>query len=102
MSEVVQNQKQKQTIKPPRQYQCVLLNDDYTTAEFVIEVLKRIFGKSPKDAERITMQIHTQGKGVAGVYTKDIADTKAAIVCAAAQHHQHPLLCITEPVDNDD
>lgn len=102
MSEVVQIQKQKQAIKPPRQYQCVLLNDDYTTVEFVIEVLKRIFSKSSEDAERITMQIHTQGKGVAGVYTKDVADTKAAIVCTVAQRHQHPLKCITEPVDNDD
>jgi ATP-dependent Clp protease adaptor protein ClpS len=81
--------------KPPL-YQVVLLNDDYTPMEFVVDVLERIFSLDRTRATRIMLQVHTQGKGVCGVLTFEIAETTVAQVMTYARQHQHPLLCTME------
>jgi ATP-dependent Clp protease adaptor protein ClpS len=81
--------------KPPL-YQVVLLNDDYTPMEFVVDVLQRIFSLDRMRATRVMLEVHTKGKGVCGVYTFEIAETKVAQVMTYARQHQHPLLCTME------
>lgn len=83
------------TKKPPL-YRVVLLNDDYTPMEFVVEVLELIFGMDRPTATRVMLEVHTRGKGVCGVFTYEIAETKVAQVAAFAEQHQHPLLCTME------
>ncbi len=83
-------------LKRPPLYQVVLLNDDYTPMEFVVDVLERIFGMDRTTATRVMLEVHTRGKGVCGVYTYDIAETKVAQVTTYARQHQHPLLCTME------
>ena len=83
-------------LKQPSLYRVVLINDDYTPMEFVVEVLELIFGLDRPKATRIMLEVHTQGKGVCGVFTHEIAETKVAQVCAFADQHQHPLLCEME------
>ena len=83
-------------LAPPPMYQVVLLNDDYTPMEFVVEVLQKIFFLDRTTATRIMLEVHTKGKGVCGVYTYEIAETKVAQVTGLAQQHQHPLLCTME------
>ena len=82
--------------KAPDQHQVVLLNDDYTTMEFVMEVLETVFHKSPAEAYRIMLMVHTKGRGVCGVYTWEVAETKAASVVAMAQQAGFPLRAIVE------
>ncbi|TVR03129.1 MAG: ATP-dependent Clp protease adapter ClpS [Deltaproteobacteria bacterium] len=82
--------------KPPR-WKVVLLNDDYTTMEFVIHVLKSYFHKSHAEATELMLTVHEQGSAVAGVYSRDIAETKVAQVQAAATAEGHPLRCRAEP-----
>ena len=86
----------KPKLKKPPLYRVVLLNDDYTPMEFVVQVLQKIFSLERTVATRVMLQVHTQGKGVCGVYTYEIAETKAAQVTASAQRNQHPLLCTLE------
>ncbi len=83
-------------VKRPRRYKVLLLNDDYTTMEFVVEVLTTIFRKSPDDAVRIMMSVHKNGMGVAGVYVKSIAEAKAEAVHERAREQGHPLRCALE------
>jgi ATP-dependent Clp protease adaptor protein ClpS len=83
-------------LKRPPLYQVILLNDDYTPMEFVVDVLERIFSLDRPRATRIMLQVHTKGKGVCGVFTYEIAETKVAQVTAYARQHQHPLLCTME------
>lgn len=83
-------------LKPPPQYQVVLLNDDYTPMEFVVEVLEGFFGMDREKATRIMLHVHTRGKGVCGLYPRDIAETKVAQVNDYARQHKHPLLCAME------
>jgi ATP-dependent Clp protease adaptor protein ClpS len=83
-------------LKPPQLYQVVLLNDDYTPMEFVVDVLERIFSLDRTRATRIMLEVHTRGKGVCGVFTFEIAETKVAQVMTYARQHQHPLLCTME------
>jgi len=83
--------------KEPEQFKVILLNDHYTTMEFVVEVLMIIFHKSIEDANRIMLDVHQKGKGIVGVYTWDIAVTKTEQVHAAAQANEFPLMCIVEP-----
>jgi ATP-dependent Clp protease adaptor protein ClpS len=83
-------------LKKPPLFQVVLLNDDYTPMEFVVDVLQRIFGMDRTKATRVMLEVHTKGKGVCGVYTFEIAETKVAQVTAYARQHQHPLLCTME------
>ncbi|MFA7593826.1 MAG: ATP-dependent Clp protease adapter ClpS [Thiohalobacteraceae bacterium] len=89
-------QEAKPKLKPPPLYKVVLLNDDYTPMEFVVEVLETFFGMSREKATQIMLHVHTRGKGVCGVFTREIAETKVAQVSEYARHHQHPLLCTME------
>ena len=82
--------------KPPKLYKVVLLNDDFTTMEFVIEVLKVFFSMGQERATQVMLQIHNEGSAVCGVYPRDIAETKVAQVSSFAQQHGHPLRCHTE------
>ena len=86
----------KPRLKRPPLYQVVLLNDDYTPMEFVVDVLERIFGLDRTTATRVMLEVHTKGKGVCGVFTFEIAETKVAQVTTYARQHQHPLLCPME------
>lgn len=83
-------------LKRPPLYRVVLLNDDYTPMEFVVGVLETVFGLDHSTATRIMLEVHHNGKGVCGVYTYEIAETKVAQVTGLAQQHQHPLLCTME------
>ena len=85
-------------IKEPRDYMVILLNDDYTTREFVVEILKLVFHKNPDEANSIMLKVHHRGRGVVGVYTWDIAITKASQVHAIAERYEYPLKCIVEEV----
>lgn len=84
-------------LKQPRKYKVVLLNDDYTPMEFVVEVLKHFFYLNEGIATQVMLQVHVQGRGVCGVFTHDIAETKVALVNEYARINQHPLLCSMEP-----
>ena len=86
-------------IKPPPLYRVVLLNDDYTPMEFVVEVLRKFFGMSVETATRVMLKVHTEGKGVCGVFPKEIAETKAHQVNDYARESEHPLLCDIEVDD---
>ena len=74
----------------------VLLNDDYTPMEFVVEVLERFFGMDRQTATRVMLEVHTRGKGVCGVFTYEIAETKVSQVTSYSREHQYPLLCTLE------
>lgn len=80
----------------PSLYKVLLLNDDYTPMEFVIEVLERFFAKNREDATRIMLHVHHNGVGICGVYTFEVAETKVAQVIEFARQHQHPLQCRME------
>lgn len=86
--------------KQPSLYRVVLLNDDYTPMEFVVLILEQFFQMNREKATQVMLAVHTQGKGVCGVYTKDIAETKAALVNDFARESQHPLLCEVERLDD--
>jgi len=86
----------KPRLKRPPLYRVILLNDDYTPMEFVVQVLEKVFSLDRNTATRIMLEVHTKGKGVCGVYTYEIAETKVAQVTGLAQQHQHPLLCTME------
>jgi len=91
---VVEESKPK--LKKPPLYQVVLLNDDYTPMDFVVEVLEMIFGMDRPKATRVMLEVHTKGKGRCGVFTYEIAETKVAQVTSFAQQHQHPLMSTLE------
>ena len=93
--DAVLERRERQTKEPDR-YQVVLLNDDYTTMEFVMDVLESIFQKTPAEAYRIMMHVHTQGRGICGVYTWEIAETKAAMVVDRARAAGFPLRAVVE------
>jgi ATP-dependent Clp protease adaptor protein ClpS len=82
--------------KPPQLYQVVMLNDDYTPMEFVVMVLQQYFQRDPDSATLIMLKIHHEGRGICGVYTKDVAATKVELVLTAARRDGHPLQCIME------
>jgi ATP-dependent Clp protease adaptor protein ClpS len=82
--------------KVPPLYQVVLINDDYTPMEFVVDVLERFFGMNRTNATRIMLEVHTRGKGVCGVFTYEIAETKVAQVTGYSRDNQHPLMCTLE------
>jgi len=83
-------------VKQPPLYQVVLLNDDYTPMEFVVDVLEKFFALNRPTATRIMLEVHTKGKGVCGVFTYEIAETKVAQVTTYARDNQHPLMCTLE------
>ncbi|MBM3566575.1 MAG: ATP-dependent Clp protease adapter ClpS [Alphaproteobacteria bacterium] len=82
--------------KKPSMYKVLMLNDDYTPMEFVIHVLERFFGKSHEEATQIMLHVHQRGVGICGVYTYEIAETKAGQVMDLARQQQHPLQCTIE------
>jgi len=86
----------KPKLKRPPLFRVILLNDDYTPMEFVVGVLESVFGLDRNSATRIMLEVHHRGKGICGVYTYEIAETKVAQVTGLAQQHQHPLLCTME------
>lgn len=88
-----------QKVKPPQMYQVVMLNDDYTPMEFVVVVIQEFFGKDRETATQIMLKIHLDGKGVCGVYSRDVAATKVDQVLDAAKQAGHPLQCVSEPVE---
>ena len=79
-------------------YKVILFNDDYTTMDFVIEVLQRFFAVNSERAQQIMLQIHNDGAAVCGVYTRDVAETKVSLVTEFAQQHGHPLRCGMEEI----
>jgi ATP-dependent Clp protease adaptor protein ClpS len=87
-----------QKVGPPQMFQVVLLNDDYTPMEFVVVVIQEFFAKDVATATQIMLKIHLDGRGICGVYSKDIAATKVDQVLEAAHKAGHPLKCISEPV----
>ena len=89
-----------QKIKPPQMYQVVMLNDDYTPMEFVVYVIQQFFGRDLETATQIMLKIHLDGRGVCGVYSKDVVATKVDQVLDAAAKAGHPLQCVSEPVES--
>lgn len=88
-----------QKTKPPQMYQVVMLNDDYTPMEFVVVVIQEFFGKDLETATQIMLKIHLDGRGVCGVYTRDVAATKVDQVMDVAHKAGHPLQCVSEPIE---
>jgi ATP-dependent Clp protease adaptor protein ClpS len=89
-------ERQRGKLKPPSMFKVILLNDDYTPMEFVVVVLQRFFAKDREQATQIMFKVHKEGRGLCGVYPKDIAATKVEQVLAFANEHQHPLQCVME------
>ncbi len=83
-------------LRRPPLYKVILLNDDYTPMEFVVEVLQRFFGMDRSKATHVMLQVHTKGKGVCGLFSYDVAETKVSLVNDFARQHDHPLLCTME------
>jgi ATP-dependent Clp protease adaptor protein ClpS len=88
-----------QRTKPPQMFQVLMLNDDFTPMEFVVMVLQEFFSKDRESATQIMLKIHLDGKGVCGVYSKDVAATKVYQVLEAARKSGHPLQCVAEPIE---
>jgi ATP-dependent Clp protease adaptor protein ClpS len=91
-------EKQAQKVKPPSMYQVVLLNDDYTPMDFVVAVIQEYFNKDHDMAMQIMLSVHHRGKGVCGIFSKDVAATKVDLVMACAKQAGHPLQCVMEEV----
>jgi len=90
------------SVKRPRRYKVLLLNDHYTTMEFVIAILEQVFAKPRKQAVKIMLQVHNAGQGVAGVYVKSVAEAKAELVHKLARDNGFPLKCAVEPDSGGD
>ncbi len=91
---VVEQSKPK--LQRPPMYRVVLLNDDFTPMDFVIHILETFFGKNHEQATQIMLHVHTRGKGVCGIYSRDVAETKVTQVNDYSREYQHPLLCTLE------
>lgn len=85
-------------IQEPNMYKVLLLNDDYTPMDFVIEVLKVFFDMDESRATQVMMHVHTRGKGLCGIFSHEVAETKTTLVNEYSKNHQHPLLCVLEMV----
>ena len=90
----------KPKLKRPSMYQVVLMNDDYTPMEFVVHILQSFFSLELEQATRVMLKVHTEGKGVCGVFTRDVAETKAQQVNIYSRDNEHPLLCEVEVADS--
>jgi ATP-dependent Clp protease adaptor protein ClpS len=91
--------KEETKIKQPCLYYCVFINDDYTSADFVVHVLIKNFGMSVATAVDVMLDVHERGKGIAGIYTKDVAETKATLTMQEAQVNEFPLIVVVEPTE---
>ncbi len=89
-------QEAKPRVKRPPLYKVIILNDDYTPMDFVVHILETFFSVDRENATRIMLEIHTHGKGVCGIYTHEIAETKVSLVNDYSRENQHPLLCTME------
>jgi ATP-dependent Clp protease adaptor protein ClpS len=87
-----------QKVAPPQMYQVAMLNDDYTPMEFVVAVIQEFFSKDREAATQIMLKIHLDGKGICGIYSRDVAATKVDQVMDAAHRAGHPLQCVSEPL----
>jgi len=87
---------EKKQVKTPKRYKVILLNDDYTSMEFVVFILERVFHKSPQQAFSLMMSIHETGSGVAGVFSFEVAEMKTAMVIELARKNDFPLHCVME------
>lgn len=87
---------EEQEVKLPSLYRVLMINDDFTSMEFVVMILETVFGKSIESASKIMMEVHQKGVGVAGVYTKEVAETKINVVHALARENEFPLKCKLE------
>src|SRR5215467_12459490 len=97
---VVTKQKTDKKLARPRLYKVILLNDDFTTMEFVVALLIQVFHHTETTAQGIMLHIHRTGSGVAGIYTKEIAETKVAQVMELAEEAEYPLQCTMEPEED--
>ena len=86
----------KPALKQPAMYRVLLLKDDFTPMDFVVEILTNFFSMNKERATQVMLQIHTQGLGVCGTYTRDVAETKVHIVNDYSREHHHPLMCTME------
>ena len=91
-------QEAKPKLEKPPMYRVLLLNDDYTPMDFVVEILESYFHMSQEKATQIMLHVHTRGVGVCGIFTRDVAETKVSLVNEYSRSHQHPLLCTMEKV----
>lgn len=89
-------QESRPEVAEPKRYMVILVNDDFTPMEFVVLILKEFFNLDEEAATRIMLNVHTKGKGVCGIYSKDIAETKVVMVNEFARENEHPLLCTME------
>src|SRR3989337_1312690 len=89
-------ERQEAKTKPPPMYQVLLLNDDFTPMEFVVSVLQKFFGMGREKATQVMLRVHREGRGVCGVYPRDVAATKVEQVSSYSRQHQHPLQCVME------
>ncbi len=87
---------EKSRLQPPPLYKVLLLNDDYTPMDFVVVVLQTVFGMSREKATQVMLQVHREGMGVCGTYTREVAVAKVDQVLGIAREHQHPLQCTME------
>jgi len=97
-SDFVVEDRVKPRIKPPRKYQVILLNDDFTPMDFVVDVLIQFFQMNEFKANQVMMSVHQQGKGICGVYTREVAEMKVRQVNQYARAYEHPLQCQMEVV----
>jgi len=89
-------QEAKPRLKRPPLYKVILINDDYTPMDFVVHILESFFSLDRQNATRVMLEVHTRGKGICGIFTHEVAETKVAQVNSYSREHQHPLLCTME------
>lgn len=89
-------EEQKPKLRPPKQYKVMIINDDYTPMEFVVQVLTMFFAMDHAKATRVMMSVHTKGQGICGIFSHEIAETKVDQVNEYSRMNQHPLMCVME------
>lgn len=98
---VIAVEQAKPQLARPRLYKVIMLNDDYTPMDFVVHVLELFFGMKREQATRVMLKIHTEGRAVCGIYSRDVAETKAEQVNAYSHENEHPLLCSIEATEDE-
>ena len=101
-SGVITETKKEQKLQRPPMFRVLVHNDDYTTREFVVDVLRGVFRHTEAEAVRVMLHVHNNGMGVAGVFTREVAETKIAIVENLAREREYPLRLTMEPEEDDD